>query len=338
MEYVTLFNGVEIPVLGYGVYQIPPEETEACVAEAIRIGYRSFDTAQAYGNEREVGTAIKNSGIPRTEFFITSKVWISDYGYDACRASVLRSLEKLQTDYIDLMLLHQPYNDTYGAWRALEDLYDEGKLRAIGVSNFYPDRLIDFCAFNRINPMVNQVEAHLLFQQTEAKKIMDKYGVVMEAWAPLAQANKELLEEPLLYAIGEKYRKSPAQLALRWNIDRGVVVIPKTVNPERMAENFNVLDFKLSEGEMVSLEALDKKKSLFLSHTDPDTVEMFITAAKPAEEEPIAIESPVDESIEPNAPVEPGMPAELIGPDPAEAEAPAPETVDEPADTELPAE
>ncbi|MBQ1447189.1 MAG: aldo/keto reductase [Solobacterium sp.] len=337
MEYVTLANGIEMPVLGYGVYQIPKEETEACVLNALQTGYRSIDTAQAYGNEEEVGSAIIKSGIPRQEIFLTSKVWISDYGYDACRASVLRSLEKLQTDYIDLMLLHQPFNDTYGAWRALEDLYDEGKLRAIGVSNFYPDRLIDFCAFNRIKPMVNQVEAHLLFQQPEAKAFMDKYGVVMEAWAPLAQANKELLEEPLLIAIGEKYRKTPAQLALRWNIDRGVVVIPKTTSPERMAENFDVLDFKLSEGEMVSLEALDKKKSLFLSHTDPDTVEMFITAAKPAEEEPISIESPVDESIEPTAPVEPGVPAEPIDPAPEEpaAEEPAPA---EPTETDLPAE
>ena len=297
MEYVTLANGIAMPVLGYGVYQIPPEETEACVAEAIRIGYRSFDTAQAYRNEAEVGAAIRSSGIPRTEFFITSKVWISDYGYDACRASVLKTLEVMGLEYIDLMLLHQPFGDIYGAWRALEDLYNEGKIRAIGVSNFYPDRLVDLCAFNRIRPMVNQVELHPLFQQTAALETMRKYGVTPEAWAPLGEAKKELLTDPILTAIGAKYKKTAAQIALRWNIDRGVVVLPKSVHTERMEEDFNILDFKLSEGEMASLEALDQEKSLFLSHTDPATVEMFVSTLKPApaEEAPAAEEVPAAE-------------------------------------------
>ena len=297
MEYVTLANGIAMPVLGYGVYQIPAEETEACVTEAIRIGYRSFDTAQAYHNEAEVGAAIRKSGIARTEFFITSKVWISNYGYDACRASVLKTLADMGLEYIDLMLLHQPFGDIYGAWRALEDLYTEGKVRAIGVSNFYPDRLVDLCSFNRIRPMVNQVELHPLFQQTEALEIMKNYGVAPEAWAPLGEAKKELLEDPILAAIGAKYKKTPAQVALRWNIDRGVIVLPKSVHTERMEENFNVLDFKLSEGEMTTLEALDKKKSLFLSHTDPATVEMFVKAAQPAPAEPApaAEEAPAEE-------------------------------------------
>ncbi len=299
MEYVTLANGVEMPLLGFGVYQIPPEETEACVAAAISIGYRSFDTARSYKNEAEVGAAIKNSGIPREEFFITSKVWISDYGYDACRNSVLDTLEMMGLEYIDLMLLHQPYGDVYGAWRALEDLYDEGKIRAIGVSNFYPDRLIDLCAFNRIRPMVNQVETHPLFQQKEAKKIMEDLGIVMEAWAPIGQANKELLTDPILTAIGEKYRKTPVQVALRWNIDRGVIVLPKSVHEDRMAQNFDIMDFKLSEGEVTSLDALDTKKSLFLDHTDPDTVKMFIGTVFPdmfpAEPEPEE-EEPAEET------------------------------------------
>lgn len=276
MEYTTLSNGIKMPMLGYGVYQVTKEECEQCVLNALKAGYRSIDTAQAYFNEAEVGTAIKKSGIPRNEIFLTSKVWIDHYGYEKCRNSVEESLRKLQTDYIDLMLLHQPFSDYYGAWRALEELYEEGKLRAIGISNFYPDRMVDIASFARIRPMVNQIETHPYHQQILAKEYMDKYGVQTEAWAPFGEGRGGLFEDPLLVKTGEKYHKTTAQIMLRWNIQRGVIVIPKSVHFERMAENFNIFDFELNEEDMVSIAALDKKESSFFSHHDPATVEWFV--------------------------------------------------------------
>ena len=276
MEYVTLANGVKMPELGYGVYQVTKEECERCVSDALSVGYRHIDTAQSYFNEEEVGNAIKKSGIPREELFITTKVWIEHYGYEECRKSVLESLRKLQLDYIDLMLLHQPFADYYGAWRALEELYAEGKLRAIGVSNFYPDRLVDLCAFSRIKPMVNQVETHPHNQQKTAHEWMKKYGVVHEAWAPFGEGRGGLFTDPVLTKIGAKYGKTAAQVILRWHLQRGIVVIPKSTHKERMAENFNVFDFTLSDEDMKAIAALDKEQSSFFSHTDPYTVEMFV--------------------------------------------------------------
>lgn len=275
MEYKTLSNGVQMPILGYGVYQVTKDECERCVSDALKAGYRHIDTAQSYFNEEEVGNAIQKSGIPREELFLTTKVWVEHYGYDACRASVLESLRKLKTDYIDLMLLHQPFSDYYGAWHALEDLYEEGKLRAIGVSNFYPDRLVDICSFARIRPMVNQVETHPMNQQIEAKRWMDKYGVQIEAWAPFGEGRGGLFQNEVLAGIGAKYGKSTAQVMLRWHIQRGVVVIPKSTHYERMVENFNVFDFALTEEDMAAIAALDKKQSSFFSHYDPSMVEWF---------------------------------------------------------------
>ena len=275
MDYVTLSNGVQMPILGYGVYQVTKDECERCVSDALKAGYRHIDTAQSYFNEEEVGNAIEKSGIPREELFLTTKVWVEHYGYDACRASVLESLRKLKTDYIDLMLLHQPFSDYYGAWRALEDLYEEGKIKAIGVSNFYPDRLVDICSFARIKPMVNQVETHPLNQQIEAKQWMDKYGVQIEAWAPFGEGRGGLFQNEVLSSIGEKYGKSTAQVMLRWHIQRGVVVIPKSTHYERMVENFNVFDFTLTDEDMAAIAALDQKQSSFFSHYDPAMVEWF---------------------------------------------------------------
>ena len=275
MEYVTLSNGVQMPILGYGVYQVTKDECERCVSDALKAGYRHIDTAQSYFNEEEVGNAIEKSGIPREELFLTTKVWVEHYGYDACRASVLESMRKLKTDYIDLMLLHQPFSDYYGAWRALEDLYEEGKLKAIGVSNFYPDRLVDICSFARIKPMVNQVETHPLNQQIEAKQWMDKYGVQIEAWAPFGEGRGGLFQNEVLAGIGAKYGKSTAQVMLRWHIQRGVVVIPKSTHYERMVENFNVFDFALTDEDVAAIAALDQKQSSFFSHYDPAMVEWF---------------------------------------------------------------
>lgn len=283
MKYITLSNGVEMPVLGYGVYQVTKEECERCVLDALKAGYRSIDTAQAYFNEEEVGEAITKSGVPREDIFLTSKVWINNYGYDNCRKSVEESLTKLQTEYLDLMLLHQPFSDYYGAWRALEDLYEEGKIRAIGISNFYPDRMIDIASFARIRPMVNQVELHPYHQQAAAKQYMDKYHVQAEAWAPFGEGRGGLFDDPVLREIGEKYDKSTAQVMLRWHIQRGVVVIPKTTHYERMVENFNVFDFELTDPDMEKISALDKRESAFFSHYDPATVEWFVTMVQDRE-------------------------------------------------------
>lgn len=276
MEYVTLYNSVKMPILGYGVYQVTKEECERCVLDALKAGYRSIDTAQSYFNEEEVGEAIQKSGVPRNEIFLTSKVWIDNYGYDKCRKSVETSMKKLKTDYLDLMLLHQPFSDYYGAWRALEDLYREGKIRAIGVSNFYPDRLVDIASFSSVRPMVNQVETHPFNQQVAAKKYMDKYGVQIEAWAPFGEGRGGLFENPVLAEIAQKHKKTTAQVMLRWHIQRGVVVIPKSTHYERMKENLNVFDFMLDEEDMAKIAALDKKESSFFSHCDPATVEWFV--------------------------------------------------------------
>lgn len=276
MEYVTLYNSVKMPILGYGVYQVTKEECERCVLDALKAGYRSIDTAQSYFNEEEVGEAIQKSGVPRNEIFLTSKVWIDNYGYDKCRKSVETSMKKLKTDYLDLMLLHQPFSDYYGAWRALEDLYREGKIRAIGVSNFYPDRLVDIASFSSVHPMVNQVETHPFNQQVAAKKYMDKYGVQIEAWAPFGEGRGGLFENPVLAEIAQKHKKTTAQVMLRWHIQRGVVVIPKSTHYERMKENLNVFDFMLDEEDMAKIAALDKNESSFFSHCDPATVEWFV--------------------------------------------------------------
>ncbi len=276
MEYVTLYNGVRMPMVGYGVYQVTPQECERCVLDALQVGYRSLDTAQSYFNEEQVGSAIRKSGVPRQEIFLTTKVWVEHYGYESARASVLQSMEKLHTDYLDLVLLHQPFGDYYGAYRALEDLYDQGKVRAIGVSNFYPDRLVDIASFARIRPMVNQVEIHPYHQQAEAKAWMEKYGVQPEAWAPFGEGRGGLFDDPVLAAIAKQYGKTPAQVILRWHLQRGVVIIPKSTHIERMRQNLDVFDFTLSEEDMAAIAALDKKQSAFFSHQDPNMVEWFV--------------------------------------------------------------
>ncbi len=276
MEYVKLNNGVEMPILGFGVYQIPKEETKECVLNAIKVGYRSIDTAQSYFNESEVGDAIQECGVQREELFITTKVWIDNYGYDKCRESVLKSLEKLKTDYIDLVLLHQPFSDYYGAYRALEDLYHEGKIRAIGVSNFYPDRLADMCLFGRkVIPAVNQVETNPLNQQIKAQENMEGFGVHIEAWAPFGEGKSGMFENVTLKKIGEKYNKSVAQVILRWLIQRGVIIACKSTHIERMEENFDVFDFELSDEDMEEIKKLDSSDSLFFNHQDPNMVEWF---------------------------------------------------------------
>lgn len=276
MEQITLYNGVKMPIVGYGVYQVSKEECERCVLDALDVGYRLIDTAQSYFNEEQVGNALVRSGVPRKEVFLTTKVWVEHYGYEQARRSVLESMDKLRTDYLDLVLLHQPFSDYYGAYRALEDLYDEGKLRAIGVSNFYPDRLVDIASFSRVKPMVNQVETHPFHQQAEAKQWMDKYDVQMEAWAPFGEGRGGLFEHPVLAEIGAKYQKTTAQVILRWHIQRGVVVIPKSTHKERMAENLNVFDFALDPADMERISGLDKKQSSFFSHSDPAMVEWFV--------------------------------------------------------------
>lgn len=276
MKTVTLSNGVKMPILGYGVYQVTKDECERCVLDALRAGYRSLDTAQSYFNEEEVGSAIAKSGVAREDIFLTTKVWVEHYGYDACKRSVEESLKKLKTDYIDLMLLHQPFSDYYGAWRALEDLYEEGVLRAIGVSNFYPDRLVDIASFSRIAPMVNQVETHPHNQQTEAKKWMEKYNIQHEAWAPFGEGRNGLFDDPTLAAIGAKYGKTTAQVILRWHIQRDTIVIPKSTHYERMVQNIDVFDFSLTDEDMAAIAGLDKQQSSFFSHYDPNMVEWFV--------------------------------------------------------------
>lgn len=277
MEYVKLSNEIEMPVLGYGVYQVTPEECERCVLDALSVGYRSIDTAQAYFNEQNVGDAIRKSGIARRDLFITTKIWISNAGEEKAARSIDESLRKLQSDYIDLLLIHQPFGDYYGTWRAMEEAYADGKVRAIGVSNFYPDRFIDLAENSEIKPMVNQVETHVFNQQAEAQKIMKKYGTQIMSWGPFAEGRNGLFSNPVLAGIGEKYGKSVAQVALRYLIQQNVVVIPKSTHIERMRQNFDVFDFTLSSEDMTAIAALDKGESLFFSHYDPKTVEFLLS-------------------------------------------------------------
>ncbi|MCT2534809.1 aldo/keto reductase [Aquibacillus koreensis] len=281
MRYVELNNGVKMPILGYGVFQInDQEECERCVLDAISVGYRSIDTAQAYGNEEAVGRAIKKSGVPREELFITTKVWISNAGYETAKKSIEESLEKLQLDYVDLVLIHLPFNDYYGTYRAMEDLYEAGKLKAIGVSNFYPDRLMDLIQFNKVVPAVNQVETHPFYQQKKAQEIMNKYGVQMESWGPFAEGKNNIFSNETLKSVGEKYNKSNAQVALRYLIQRDIVVIPKTVNKERMIENMDVFNFELTNEDMELIASLDQEESSFYSLHDTSMVGFFIGLGK----------------------------------------------------------
>ncbi len=276
MEYVTLNNGVKIPKLGFGVFQIAKEDCERCVLDAIKVGYRHIDTAQAYFNEEEVGNAISKCGMPREDLFITTKVWIDNYGYEEAKKSVLKSMEKLKVDYLDLVLLHQPFSDYYGAYRALQELYKEGKIRAIGVSNFAPDRLADMVAFNEISPQVNQVEVNPLNQQIPAQENMVKRHVQMEAWAPFGEGKNNMFHNPVLLDIAEKYQKSSAQVILRWLMQRDIVALAKSTHIERMKENIEIFDFVLSDEDMRKIAELDMKESLFFNHQTPETVDMFV--------------------------------------------------------------
>lgn len=277
MKTIKLNNGIEMPQIGYGVYQVSPDECERCVSDALKTGYRMIDTAQAYYNEEGVGRAVKNSGINRSDIFIVSKVWISNYGYEKAKASIDESLRKLQTDYIDLMLLHQPFCDRYGAYRALEDAYREGKLRAIGVSNFYPDHFIDLASNVDIVPAVNQVETHVFNQQTEAQKIMEEFGTHIMSWGPLAEGRNNLFSNETLTKTGNSHGKSVAQIALRWLIQRGVIIIPKSVHIERMEQNLDIFNFELTDEEMAEIATLDTGKSLFFDHHDAETTKLFMS-------------------------------------------------------------
>ncbi len=276
MKTIELSNGVKMPQIGYGVYQVDPSECERCVSDALKVGYRMIDTAQAYHNEEGVGDAITKCGIPRDELFIISKVWISNYGYEKAKASIDESLRKLHTEYIDLMLLHQPFCDRYGAYRALEDAYKEGKLRAIGVSNFYPDHLIDLANNVEIPPMVNQVETHVFDQQIEAQKYMEELNCRIMSWGPLAEGRNNFFTNPVLEGIGKKYGKSVAQVALRWLVQRGVIIIPKSVHIDHMQQNLDILDFTLSDMDMEEIAKLDTCKSLFFDHHDPEVTKIFM--------------------------------------------------------------
>ncbi len=273
MKTVKLNNGVEMPILGFGVFQIANQkECEASVLNAIETGYRLIDTAASYMNETAVGNAIKKSGINRDDLFITSKLWVQHTGYENTKLSFEKSLEKLQLDYLDLYLVHQPYGDVHGSWRAMEGLYKEGRVRAIGVSNFQPDRVMDIITFNEIGPMVNQVETHPFNQQIENQKFLSENNVQIESWGPFAEGRNNLFQDEILASIGSKYNKSVAQVVLRWLIQRGVVAIPKTVKKERMIENFDIFDFELSVEDIKAIAALDQKASSFFDHHDPEII------------------------------------------------------------------
>jgi len=270
MQYVTLNNGIKMPQLGFGVYQIPDlKQCEICTSEALEIGYRLFDTATVYQNEEAIGNALKASSIAREELFITTKVWISDAGYEKTKKAFFTSLKKLGLDYLDLYLIHQPYSDVYGSWRAMEELYKEGLIKAIGVCNFTPDRLVDLALYNEIAPMINQIEAHPFHQQHEAQTMMKEYEIQMQSWGPFAEGKNNIFHNELLASIAKNHGKSIAQVVLRWLMQRNIVAIPKSIRPERMAENFAIFDFELSEQEMQDIVALDQKKSSFFDHQDP---------------------------------------------------------------------
>lgn len=280
MKTVILNNGVEMPILGFGVYQIKPEETEKSVLDAIEVGYRSIDTATAYNNEEAVGRAIKNSAIDRSELFITTKLWIQDAGYEKAKKAFNTSLKKLQLDYLDLYLIHQPFGDVYGAWRAMEELYKEGRIRAIGVCNFQADRLVDLSINNDITPAINQIETHVFNQQINNQQVMKKYNIQIESWGPFAEGKNNMFTNELLVSMGGKYNKSVAQIVLRWLIQRNFVVIPKSVRKERMIENFNVFDFELSSIDMQKISTLDTGASLFFDHHDPEMVKRLCSLHK----------------------------------------------------------
>lgn len=273
MQTVTLNNGIKMPILGFGVYQITDLDVcEQCVYDALMTGYRLIDTAAAYQNEEAVGRAIKRSGVPREEIFVTTKLWIQDAGYESTKKAFAKSLERLQLDYLDLYLIHQPFGDVYGSWRAMEELYREGKIRAIGVSNFQMDRLVDLIIHNEVVPAVNQIETHPFCQQIESAKLMKEYNVQIESWAPFAEGRNNIFQNEVLVSIAQKYNKSVAQVILRWLTQRGIVAIPKSVHKERIIENFNIFDFELSQEDMKMIATLDTKKSLFFSHNDPEIV------------------------------------------------------------------
>lgn len=284
MDNVTLNNGVKMPILGFGVYQISDlEECEEIVYQAITQGYRLIDTAAAYGNEEAVGKAIKRSRVPREELFLTTKLWISDATYEGTKKAFQRSLERLDLEYVDLYLIHQPLNDVYGAWRAMEELYKEGKIKAIGVANFYPDRLIDLAAFNEVTPAVNQIEINPFFQRTADQKAMVEKGVQVEGWAPFAKGKNNLFQNELLQQIGDQYGKSVAQVILRWHIQRGIVAIPKSANVARMQQNFDVFDFELSAEDIDKITTLDRRQSIFFDHREPEAVENLISLVRTTE-------------------------------------------------------
>lgn len=276
MEFVTLSNGVQMPLEGFGVFQVPEAAIcEQAVSDAFSVGYRLIDTAAAYFNEEAVGAAIAKSGIPREELFITTKLWIQDAGYESAKKAFETSMEKLGLDYLDLYLIHQPMNDYYGAWRAMEELYEAGKIRAIGVCNFYPDRLTDLCLNARIAPMVNQVELHPFFAQTRAVENMKSLHVQPEAWGPMAEGKHDIFTHPILTELGRKYGKTAAQVALRWNAQRGVVIIPKSTHKERMEENFNIWDFALSDEDMAAIAKLDLGRSEIIDHSAAETAQFL---------------------------------------------------------------
>ncbi|MFC9941406.1 aldo/keto reductase [Streptomyces pratensis] len=273
MQYVTLNNGIEMPLLGFGVYQIPAEDTERAVSEALAAGYRLLDTAAAYGNEEAVGRAVKSSGIPREELFVTTKLWVQDApAHDNTKRAFETSLTKLGLEYLDLYLMHQPFGDVYGQWRAMEALNRDGAARAIGVANFYPDRLIDLLVNNEITPAVNQIETHPFFQRTDYQDLMREHGVRIQSWGGFAEGRNDLFSNPLLAEIGKGHDKSVAQVVLRWLTQRGVIAIPKSVRAERMAENIEVFDFRLTDDQMAQIASLDTGSSLFFDHHDPEIV------------------------------------------------------------------
>lgn len=281
MQKVTLNNGVEMPILGFGVFQIPDEaECERSVSDALSVGYRLIDTAASYGNEEAVGNALRLSGVPREELFITTKLWVSGAGYEPTKKAFERSLKKLQLDYLDLYLIHQPYGDVYGSWRAMEELYRERRIRAIGVSNFHPDRAMDLILHNEVTPAVNQIETHPFHQQIETQQFLQANNVQIESWGPFAEGKNAIFQNELLRSIGEKYNKSVAQVILRWLVQRGVVAIPKSVRKERIAENFAVFDFELSPEDMTAIASLDTKQTAFFDHRDPEMVKWISTAIR----------------------------------------------------------
>ena len=274
MEYVTLQNGIKMPKLGFGVYQMRDlEECEEAVMHALKVGYRLIDTAAVYGNEEAVGKAIKRSGVTREDIFLTTKLWVQDVSYDGAKAAFEASLKRLDVDYIDLYLIHQPYGDVNGAWRAMQKLYEEGKIKAIGVSNFASDRLIDFALTNKVIPMVNQVEFHPFNQQESARKVMEKYGIQVEGWAPFAEGQHDLFHNETLQAIADKHGKSITQVVLRWHMQLGIVAIPKSVHAERIEENFDIFDFELDAEDIATIDDLDENKVLFVIHDDPEFIE-----------------------------------------------------------------